>query len=195
MSDIVLKTANGIQRTYNGINVIKVPKSNGDTAIFSEVNGTLEITSTEPYDVSTYVEAQVVDSNLISSNIKSGVSILGVNGSFAGGGGSGGTNAVVLSNEASYTVYAKINNTPTDTSDSDYTLEASYNGVVPITVLDSNNSFVNVSKVFIWSTSFLAPMEKLTVFINDANVGTLSKNVIAEFEISTSSAVKIKVTY
>lgn len=46
--------------------------------------GTIEIKSTEEVDVSSYAKAQVVDENLIESNIKKGVEILGVTGTYEG---------------------------------------------------------------------------------------------------------------
>ena len=48
-------------------------------------SGNLNITDTNVKNVSTFATAQVVDSNLVSENIKSGTSILGVEGTFAGG--------------------------------------------------------------------------------------------------------------
>lgn len=171
----------------SGVNILGVNGTfEGKTPI-----GHINITDTSLVDVTNYSTAQVVDENLNSLNIRSGVSILGVEGAFEGGGGSGGTNAVVLCNTSFYDMYAKINVAPTDTSDIEYTMGAAYSGVVPITVLDSDNSFVNVSKVYLWFTSRTMPMEKITVFINDVEVGTLARNQITEFEITTTSNVKI----
>ena len=44
--------------------------------------GTIDITTTEKVNVADYEFAQVVDNNLVAENIKNGVSILGVEGSF-----------------------------------------------------------------------------------------------------------------
>lgn len=49
--------------------------------------GKLNITDTQVKDVSTYAEAQIVDENLVAENIKNGVTILGVTGTYEGGGG------------------------------------------------------------------------------------------------------------
>lgn len=49
--------------------------------------GNINITDTNVTDVTNYATAQVVDADLIASNIKEGVNILGVLGTFAGGGG------------------------------------------------------------------------------------------------------------
>lgn len=48
--------------------------------------GTINITDTSLTDVSDYANAQVVDADLIASNIKKDVNILGVTGTFEGGG-------------------------------------------------------------------------------------------------------------
>lgn len=50
--------------------------------------GNINITDTSETDVTNYATAQVVDVNLVAANIKKDVSILGVLGSFEGGGGS-----------------------------------------------------------------------------------------------------------
>lgn len=44
--------------------------------------GTLDITNTDLIDVSSYTNAKIVDSNLVPENIKEGVTILGVTGTF-----------------------------------------------------------------------------------------------------------------
>ena len=49
--------------------------------------GKLNITSTAEVDVYNYAKAQVVDANLVAGNIKEDVQILGVTGSYSGGGG------------------------------------------------------------------------------------------------------------
>lgn len=52
--------------------------------------GNINITSTAQTDVSAYATAQVVDADLVASNIKKDVDILGVVGTYEGGGGGGG---------------------------------------------------------------------------------------------------------
>ena len=51
--------------------------------------GNCNITSTAQTDVSAYATAQVVDADLVASNIKKDVDILGVVGTYEGGGGGG----------------------------------------------------------------------------------------------------------
>lgn len=50
-------------------------------------SGSINITDTNPIDVTNYATAQVVDADLVAENIKQGVDILGVVGAFSGGGG------------------------------------------------------------------------------------------------------------
>lgn len=45
--------------------------------------GNINITDTQQVDVTNYATAQVVDANLIEENIKAGVTILGVTGTYA----------------------------------------------------------------------------------------------------------------
>lgn len=49
---------------------------------FKAPSGTINITTTAKTDVSSYQYAQIQDNNLVASNIKAGVSILGINGSY-----------------------------------------------------------------------------------------------------------------
>jgi len=48
--------------------------------------GNIDITTTSQYDVTTYATAQIADANLTAGNIANGVTILGVTGSYEGGG-------------------------------------------------------------------------------------------------------------
>lgn len=53
-------------------------------------SGTLQIKSAQQVDVRSYQYAKVTDANLTAGNIKKDVTILGVTGTYEGGGGSGG---------------------------------------------------------------------------------------------------------
>lgn len=75
----------------------KVITENGKTDVsfykYADVNvpsitptGTIQITDTSVVDVTNYANAQVVDSDLIPANIKKDINILGVIGTFEGGG-------------------------------------------------------------------------------------------------------------
>ena len=48
--------------------------------------GNINITDTQVTDVAAYATAQVVDANLVAENIKDGVEVLGITGTFKGGG-------------------------------------------------------------------------------------------------------------
>jgi hypothetical protein len=60
--------------------------------------GNINITNTNTTNVTNYATAKVVDENLVASNIKNGVTILGILGTFSGGGGSGGNEFDLLCN-------------------------------------------------------------------------------------------------
>lgn len=86
--------------------------------------GTINITDTTLTDVTNYANAQVVDADLTAGNIKDGVNILGVLGTFTGGGGTPKINGAVY-DCGEFTL-------ATDTS-SNYTVSHSL-GVVPSAV-------------------------------------------------------------
>ena len=70
-NNIVLKDNNGIKVTGNYDGYV-LP------------TGNKEITTTEETDVSVYATAQIVDANLKAENIKDGVIILGIIGTYTG---------------------------------------------------------------------------------------------------------------
>ena len=82
--------------TPSGTKNITANGNNIDVYSFAKVNvnvpnpstGKLNITTTSEVDVTNYARAQVVDADLVASNIKKDVNILGVVGTYEGGGGS-----------------------------------------------------------------------------------------------------------
>lgn len=75
--------------------------------------GNINITSTAQTDVSAYATAQVVDADLVASNIKKDVDILGVVGTYEGGGG-GGVNVgdAAFTRESSTKLSTRLNGEP-----------------------------------------------------------------------------------
>ena len=67
-----------------------IGKTNATVKPVITPTGNINITNTNTTNVTNYATAKVVDENLVASNIKNGVTILGILGTFSGGGGSGG---------------------------------------------------------------------------------------------------------
>ena len=87
---IFTNIANAI-RTKKGTSAKYLPENMAEEISTIETgitpSGKIEITNTEEINVTNYETAQVVDSNLSAENIKKDISILGVTGTFEGGGG------------------------------------------------------------------------------------------------------------
>ena len=85
MPNIKLKNAAGTEVTYTDITKVNlVDADSGEEESWAQPTGLKLITDTNETDVKAYATAQVSDPNLIPSNIKNGVSILGVTGSSSG---------------------------------------------------------------------------------------------------------------
>ena len=69
-------------------------------------SGNINITSTSQVDVTNYATAQVVDANLVASNIKNGTAILGVTGTYTSD--ATATEYDILSNKTAYVNGTKI---------------------------------------------------------------------------------------
>lgn len=68
-----------------GVNGLRATKSDGTKLTYIAPSGKLNITDMALKDVTNYAQAQIVDANLVAGNIKKGVTILGVTGTFEGG--------------------------------------------------------------------------------------------------------------
>lgn len=79
---------------------------------FKSPSGTINITTTAKTDVSGYQYAQVQDNNLVASNIKAGVSILGINGTYTSD--ATATASDIVSGKTAYINGAKVTGTHTE---------------------------------------------------------------------------------
>lgn len=75
--------------TTNGNNIDVYSYAKVNVNVPNPSTGKLDITTTSEVDVTNYASAQVVDADLVASNIKKDVNILGVVGTYEGSGGGG----------------------------------------------------------------------------------------------------------
>lgn len=83
-----------------------------EIAKFKSPSGTINITTAAKTDVSGYQYAQVQDNNLVASNIKAGVSILGINGNYTSD--ATATASDIKSGKTAYINGAKVTGTHTE---------------------------------------------------------------------------------
>ena len=81
-------TVEPLSVTQNGTYTADTGKAYSPVSVdVPQPSGSINITSTAQTDVSAYATAQVVDADLVASNIKKDVDILGITGTYEGGGG------------------------------------------------------------------------------------------------------------
>lgn len=92
MANVKIRDAFGQATLYSDVNKVALLDENGNWHEFGGIfpSGNINITTTSAVDVYSYATAIVSDANLLSENIKLGTTILGVQGTFAGGGATAG---------------------------------------------------------------------------------------------------------
>lgn len=128
-------------------------------------SGKKTITSTAETDVTNFATAQVVDDNLVASNIKKNVSILGVTGTLEEGITPTGTLDITTNGTKDVTNYASVNvNVPLPTLNAP-TISLS-NSTVTITNPSINGNFVSGYKVYNGS-ALLATIQTTTIDLSN----------------------------
>lgn len=133
--------------------------------------GNINITGTAQVDVTNYATAQVSDSDLVASNIKKDVNILGVTGTYEGGGGGG------LGTLLSTTSLGTLSTTNTSAADTGKSLSVSSVGDYDLLVIDvCVNSITNsrhistVSMIYLTGTSNVTTKNTVAVGSNKWNI-------------------------
>lgn len=106
-------TENGTYNAPSGVDGYSPVTVNVPQGVFP--TGKINITDTSETDVTNYAKAQVVDANLVAANIKKDVNILGILGSFEGGGGGSLPSVISKIDGGSFTLAA-------DTLSNNYTI-------------------------------------------------------------------------
>lgn len=139
-------------------------------------SGKKTITSTAETDVTNFATAQVVDSNLVASNIKKNVSILGITGTLEEGITPTGTLDITTNGTKDVTNYASVNvNVPLPTLNAP-TISLS-DSTVTITNPATNGSFVSgydVYKTGTLLTSITLANVDLSTLITDSGTYTIT---------------------
>ena len=158
-------------------------------------SGKKTITSTDETDVTNFAIAQVVDSNLVASNIKKNVSILGVTGTLEEGITPTGTLDITTNGTKDVTNYASVNvNVPLPTLNAP-TISLS-NSTVTITNPVTNGSFVSGYDIYkngTLLTSITLATVDLSTLITDS--GTYTITVKAKGTNFNESVASNSVTY
>lgn len=158
-------------------------------------SGQKTITSTDEIDVTNFATAQVVDSNLVASNIKKNVSILGITGTLEEGITPTGTLDITSNGTKDVTNYASVNvNVPLPTLNAP-TISLS-NSTVTITNPVTNGSFVSGYDVYkngTLLTSITLATVDLSTLITDS--GTYTITVKAKGTNFNESVASNSVTY
>lgn len=158
-------------------------------------SGQKTITSTDEIDVTNFATAQVVDSNLVASNIKKNVSILGITGTLEEGITPTGTLDITSNGTKDVTKYASVNvNVPLPTLNAP-TISLS-NSTVTITNPVTNGSFVSGYDVYkngTLLTSINLATVDLSTLITDS--GTYTITVKAKGTNFNESVASNSVTY
>lgn len=157
--------------------------------------GKKTITNTNETDVTNFATAQVVDDNLVASNIKKNVSILGVTGTLEEGITPAGTLDITTNGTKDVTNYASVNvNVPLPTLNAP-TISLS-NSTVTITNPVTNGSFVSGYDVYkngTLLTSITLATVDLSTLITDS--GTYTITVKAKGTNFNESVASNSVTY
>lgn len=158
-------------------------------------SGKKTITSTAETDVTNFATAQVVDSNLVASNIKKNVSILGIAGTLEEGITPTGTLDITSNGTKDVTNYASVNvNVPLPTLNAP-TISLS-NSTVTITNPSTNGNFVSGYKVYNGS-ALLATIQTTTIDLSNylTESGTYTITVKAYGTNFNESVASNSVTY
>ena len=158
-------------------------------------SGKKTITNTNETDVTNFATAQVVDDNLVASNIKKNVSILGITGTLEEGITPTGTLDITTNGTKDVTNYASVNvNVPLPTLNAP-TISLS-NSTVTITNPVTNGSFVSGYDVYkngTLLTSITLATVDLSTLITDS--GTYTITVKAKGTNFNESVASNSVTY
>lgn len=106
------KMANAIRKVNGKTDTYTPSQMISEITKMQSPSGTINITTTAKTDVSSYEYAQIQDNNLLASNIKAGVTILGINGAYTSD--ATATASDIKSGKTAYINGAKVTGTHTE---------------------------------------------------------------------------------
>lgn len=194
------KMANAIRKVNGKTDTYTPSQMISEILKMQSPSGTINITTTAKTDVSSYEYAQIQDNNLVASNIKAGVTILGINGTYTSD--ATATASDIKSGKTAYINGAKVTGTHTDfTPSGNATTSQVLKGATFYS--DSTTKLIGTMETYSGSTTITANTilntagkylpSNITINVPtlDTSDGTITANDVLQGKIGYSKGAKV----